>query len=143
MKMHVLISAFLLGTIALAQGQTKSVPQAPAAGVQYPPVMHRRPGITSRFALCFALTILLLPIFCARGQNLLDNPGFEQGTNRWTVRASESLLATNRFHSGKKAVAIVNRNGFFAGMEAVCSQQAFGGSNGPTIRPLFEAGVVE
>jgi len=71
--------------------------------------MHRRPGITSRFALCCALTVLLLPIFCARGQNLLDNPGFEQGTNRWTVRASEILLATNRFHSGNRAVAIVNR----------------------------------
>jgi len=70
--------------------------------------MCRRTGNASRFAIYCAL-LLLLPTFCARGQNLLDNAGFEQGTNRWTVRASGILRATNRFHSGTGAVAIVNR----------------------------------
>ena len=43
----------------------------------------------------------------------------------------------------RRGGAIYSGNGFFAGMKAVCSQQDFGGSNGPTIRPLFKAGVVE
>jgi len=64
-------------------------------------------AVLIRFALFLAL---LLPVLSARGQNLLDNPGFEQGTNRWIPRASETLRATNRFHSATGAVVIVNRN---------------------------------
>jgi hypothetical protein len=46
MKIHVLISAFLLGTIALAQGQTNSVPEAPAAGVAKDPNMNADSSVT-------------------------------------------------------------------------------------------------
>src|SRR3977135_1487737 len=58
---------------------------------------------------CWAFLALLLPVLCARAQNLLDNPGFEQGTNRWIVLATESMLLAHRIPSGTGAVAILNR----------------------------------
>src|ERR1051326_1610710 len=72
--------------------------------------MHHERVTMRCFAFCWAFPVLLLSILSSRAQNLLDNAGFEQGMNRWIVGASEILLATNPFHSGTGAVAIVNRS---------------------------------
>lgn len=43
-----------------------------------------------------------------RGPNLLDNAGFEQGTNRWTAKGS-ALLRTNAAHTGGSAILAAQR----------------------------------
>jgi len=82
-------------------GSERSIGMATARGIYLSTVKNP--------CFCWAFLALLLPVLCAQAQNLLDNPGFEQGTNGWVVLAAESMLLTNRIHSGTGAVAILSR----------------------------------
>src|SRR5438876_4916064 len=44
-----------------------------------------------------------------RGPNLLDNAGFEQGTNRWSATGPALLLRTNAAHTGGSAILATQR----------------------------------
>ena len=57
----------------------------------------------------FLWLLLMLATGCLHAQNLLDNPGFEQGTNFWTADGPAVFFSTNAAHSGLRSAFITRR----------------------------------
>ena len=65
----------------------------------------------------------------ALAQNLLDNPGFEQGTNHWTPKGGALLVITNAGHTGARSLLVLNRAADSDGAsQRVTGKLAFGTS---------------
>src|SRR5262245_6586149 len=70
----------------------------------------------SRVLLCFLWMAFGVSITVGWSQNLLDNPGFEQGTNYWTVDVPAILIVTNAAQSGLRAGFVGNRTAAVQGI---------------------------